>query len=52
MAGAQPGFATTIAAQAEPRITASCMSRPAAKDAMKPAMKLSPAPVGVYAVTW
>jgi hypothetical protein len=44
------GPATTIAAQAEPRSTASRMS-PFRSPASSPAMKLSPAPVGLSAST-
>jgi hypothetical protein len=51
MAGAQPGRETTMAAQADPRSTASRMSRPSDSEASSPAMKLSPAPVGLSAST-
>ncbi len=51
IAGAQPGLATTIDAQAEPRKTASFIGYPPASEAIKPAMKLSPAPVGLTAST-
>jgi hypothetical protein len=38
-------------AQAEPRSTASRISRPSDSEASSPAMKLSPAPVGLSAST-
>ena len=46
MAGAQPGFDTTIAAQADPLQIASFKSLPSDIDESNPAIKLSPAPFG------
>ena len=50
IAGAQPGRETTIDAQAEPRITEAFKSNPAAMEDNMPAIKLSPAPLGLTAV--
>ena len=51
IAGAQPGLDTTIDAQAEPRRIACFRSDPWAIAASIPAKKLSPAPLGLIAVT-
>jgi len=51
LAGEQPTRVTTIAAEAEPRLTLSCNDKPVANPVTKPPMKASPAPVGFSAVT-
>ena len=49
--GTRVAFKSVIAAQADPRRTASWSDWPAARPESRPARKLSPAPVGFSAVT-